>query len=101
MPQRKLTTFPTPDPPMPRPAGLRRELRIFAFAGGFGLLVMPFLIYLAGLVSLGPYEGGLFRFLGSLYREFFTLDGAAWLLLLGPWLMLTLLRLTTRPLRRR
>ncbi|MCC7198590.1 MAG: hypothetical protein IT483_03685 [Gammaproteobacteria bacterium] len=79
----------------------RRELRFFAFAGGFGLLVLPFLVYLAGLLSLGPYEGGLLRFLGSLYGAFLRLEPTVWLLLLGPWLMLTLLRFTTRPLRRR
>ena len=31
----------------------------------FGLLVMPFLIYLAGVLTLGPYEGGLLAFLGA------------------------------------
>ena len=39
---------------------------------GFGLLVMPFLIYLAGVLTLGPYEGGLLAFLGSLLAAFFT-----------------------------
>lgn len=86
---------------MAHPAGIRRELRILAFAAGFGLVVLPFLVYLAGLLTLGPYEGGLLRFLGSLYKAFFTLQPAAWLLLLGPWILLTCLRFTTRPLRRR
>jgi len=44
----------------------RRELGFFALFLAFGLLVMPFLIYLAGVLTLGPYEGGLLAFLGSL-----------------------------------
>ncbi len=50
----------------------------------FGLVAMPFLIYLAGVLTLGPYEGGLLAFLGSLLAAFFTLKLTAWLLVLGP-----------------
>ena len=48
-----------------RPPG-GASLRIAALWLGFGLVVMPFLIYLAGFLTLGPYEGGLLAFLGSL-----------------------------------
>lgn len=78
-----------------------RELRYFVIVGGFGLLVMPFLIYLAGVLTLGPYGGGLPSFLGALYKALFTLQPTAWLLLLGPYLLFSALRLTTRPLRKR
>ena len=78
----------------------RRELRIVALWFGFGLVVMPFLIYLAGFLTLGPYEGGLLAFLGSLLAAFFTLTPTAWLLVLGPYLLFTALRLLTRPMRR-
>jgi hypothetical protein len=78
----------------------RRELRFLALWSGFGLLVMPFLIYLAGVLTLGPYEGGLLAFLGSLLAAFFTLKPTAWLLVLGPYLLFTAVRLLTRPLRR-
>ncbi|MGQ0429332.1 MAG: hypothetical protein ACT4UQ_05320 [Gammaproteobacteria bacterium] len=78
----------------------RRELGLLALLAGFGLLVMPFLIYVAGLLTLGPYEGGLLAFLGSLYLAFFTATTTAWLLVLGPYLMFTAVRLLTRPLRR-
>jgi hypothetical protein len=50
----------------------RRELHFAALLLGFGLLVMPFLIYLAGVLTLGPYEGGLLAFLVSLARSVFT-----------------------------
>jgi len=84
------------------PAAMRmhRELRYLALLAGFGLLVMPFLIYWAGFMSLGPYEGGLAAFLRSLYRAFFTLEPSAWALLTGPYLLFWALRLLTRPMRR-
>lgn len=78
----------------------RRELRIAGLWLGFGLLVMPFLIYLAGVLTLGPYDGGLLSFLGSLLAAFFTLKPTAWLLVLGPYLIFSALRFLTRPLRR-
>jgi hypothetical protein len=79
----------------------RRELRIFALLFGFGLLVMPFLIYLAGWLTLGPYEGGLLSFLGSLLGAFFTAQPSAWLLVSGPYLLFMAVRILTRPLRHR
>lgn len=85
----------------PMATRMHRELRYFALLAGFGLLVMPFLIYWAGIVSLGPYEGGLAAFLGSLYRSFFTLEPSAWALLAGPYLLFWAVRLLTRPIRRR
>jgi hypothetical protein len=78
----------------------RRELRIAGLWFAFGLLAMPFLIYMAGVLTLGPYEGGLLAFLGSLLAAFFTLKLTAWLLVLGPYLLFTAVRLLTRPLRR-
>lgn len=78
----------------------RRELRYFALLFGFGLLVMPFLIYLAGVLTLGPYDGGLLTFLGSLLGAVFTARPSAWLLVIGPYLLFTAIRLLTRPIRR-
>ena len=78
----------------------RRELRIAGLWFALGLLAMPFLIYMAGVLTLGPYEGGLLAFLGSLLAAFFTLKLTAWLLVLGPYLLFTAVRLLTRPLRR-
>ena len=80
---------------------MNRELRYFLLIAGFGLVVLPFLVYLAGVLTLGPYEGGLLSFLGSLYGSFLTLQPTAWALLLGPYLLFWVLRLMTRPLRRR
>jgi len=86
----------------PQANRLQRELRYLGLIAGFGLVVLPFLIYLAGVMTLGPYEGGLMAFLGSLYGSFVRLEPTAWLLLLaGPYALFWVLRLLTRPLRRR
>ena len=82
-----------------RRARLRRELRIFAVLGGFGLVVLPFLVYFAGAATLGPYEGGLGTFLVKLYGDFVRLTPAALALLLGPYVMFQAARFLTRPLR--
>ena len=79
----------------------RRELGFFALLFGFGLLAMPFLIYLAGVLTLGPYEGGLLAFLGSLLGSFFTARLSAWLLVIGPYLLFSAVRFLTRPFRQR
>ena len=78
----------------------RRELGFFALLFGFGLLAMPFLIYLAGVLTLGPYEGGLLTFLGSLMVAVFTAKPSALLLIIGPYLLFSAIRFLTRPFRR-
>jgi hypothetical protein len=80
----------------------RRELLWFAAFGGFGLLVLPFLIYALGSRTLGPYEGGgLGSFLATLYGDFLRFRLPAWCLLLGPYLLALALRLLVRALRGR
>lgn len=88
--------------PAPQAGRLRRELRYLGLIAGFGLLLLPFLVYLAGVKTLGPYDGGLTAFLGSLYGSLLRLEPGAWILLLaGPYALFWVLRLLTRPLRRR
>jgi hypothetical protein len=82
-----------------RRARLRRELLLFAVVGGFGLLVLPFLVYFAGAATLGPYEGGLGTFLGKLYGDLIRLTPSALALLLGPYVLFQAARVLTRPLR--
>jgi hypothetical protein len=102
--------MPTPTPDAPpaatgadpaRRARLRRELVYFGIVGGFGIVLLPLLVYLAGAATLGPYEGGLPRFLAKLYGDFVTLSPAAAALLLGPYLLFQAVRLLTRPFRHR
>jgi hypothetical protein len=87
--------------PATRRAALRRELIFLGAFGGFGIVLLPFAVYLAGAATLGPYEGGLLSFLGKLYGDFVTLSPAALVLLFGPYLLFQAVRLLTRPLRRR
>jgi hypothetical protein len=84
-----------------RRARLRRELLIFAIVGGFGLVVLPFLVYFAGAATLGPYEGGLGTFLVKLYGDLIRLTPAALGLTFGPYALIQGARLLTRPLRQR
>jgi hypothetical protein len=92
----------TPEGPDPaRRARLRRELLLFGAFGGFGLVVLPFLVYIAGAASLGPYAGGLATFLGKLYGDLIRLTPSALGLLLGPYVIFQGVRVLTRPLRRR
>ncbi len=82
-------------------APMKRELRLLGILAGFGLVLLPWLVYYAGVLTLGPYDGGLWAFLKSLYAAFFTLRPSAWALLLGPYLLFQAVRLLSRPLRRR
>ena len=85
----------------PRRHAVRRELLYFGIAAGFGIVLLPFAVYFAGALTLGPYEGGLLRFLGKLYGDFVRLTPAAIALLLGPYALLLAVRLLTRPFRYR
>ncbi|MEP6886582.1 MAG: hypothetical protein ABJC66_17675 [Gammaproteobacteria bacterium] len=62
------------------------ELAIAVFALLCGVALMPFLIFYAGVASLGRYEGAS---LGRLYGIFFAGLGqtsiASWAVLLGPY----------------
>ena len=91
-------TAATPPPP-PQNAAFRRELRYFLIVGGLGVVVLPFVAYLAGRMSLGPYDDGLGSFLKVLYGDFVHLSPAALGLLFGPYLIFVAIRLLTRPFR--
>lgn len=74
--------------------GAVRELMTLALCVGLGLLGMPCLIYAVGRLILGPYaaSGSLF----SLWRDFLaalaTGSFAAWFVVVGPYLLIWLLR---------
>ena len=69
---------------------LRRELLILAWALGTGLIVMPILIYVVGLLTLGPYaSGGWWTLFADLYAGLFRGWWAAWLWWDDRWNLLT------------
>ena len=73
---------------------LRFEIVFGAVCLAFGLLVLPALVYWVGTTMLGPYtDGGLADFYGALFRDLFAGSGRAWLLALGPYVTLLLLRI--------
>jgi hypothetical protein len=80
-----------------------RELWFAGCAIAFGLFVLPFLIYLAGKTTLGPHEqGGLGAYLLDFLKGLVRPHAAYWLIVLGPYLIISLGRglwLTRRRLR--
>lgn len=80
---------------------LRREALLFAVLAGFGLLVLPAMVYAVGQVLLGEYrpDATVGTFYGDLYGYLAEPSLWAWLLVLGPWLTVQFLRLLWLPLR--
>ena len=77
---------------------LRFELIFASACVGFGLLVLPALIYWMGAMMLGPYgeEAGLGAFYLDFFRDLAEPSARAWTLLLGPFATLSVLRLIFR-----
>ena len=76
-----------------RTRGLTRELLTLGLCLVLGLLLMPVLIWLVGKAELGPYaNGGLGSLLGDYYVALATGSLAYWLVALGPYGALWLLR---------
>jgi hypothetical protein len=76
----------------------QRELIVLGAAVGFGVLVMPFLVWLAGNRALGPYGHGETSRGGpwALFTDYVVglAHGSAvfWLVALGPALLVLLIR---------
>lgn len=80
----------TPTPPRPR----RFEAWLAVGLIGFGLIVLPALIYVTGTLLLGAYGGG--EHLGSFYGDYFRDLGKTpqtWALALGPYVLVQVARL--------
>ena len=76
-----------------RTHGMTRELLTLALCLALGLTVMPLLIWIAGKAELGPYgNGGLGALLGDYYSALATGSLAFWLVVLGPYAAVWLLR---------
>lgn len=76
--------------------GASRELMLVAAALATGLALLPPLVWATGTMILGPYPGGLTR----LWSDYLALlrggSTAAWILLLGPYALLSAARLLRR-----
>ena len=80
---------------------LAREGLLLAGALAGGALLLPLLIWVVGGAVLGPYrDGGPLRLLGDFMRLLGQGSLAAWIVLFGPYLVLSLGRVTLALWRR-
>ena len=81
----------------------KRELTIAAATLGFGLFVLPFAIYFVGQQLIGEYDPN--AGVGSLYEhiwtDFLSLRATAWILIVGPYVTVQLIRGIRRVWRRK
>lgn len=76
----------------------RREVAIAAGSLAFGLIVLPFAVYMVGERVLGAYaaDSGALGLGESIWRDFLSLRLPAWILVLSPYLTLQLVRAARR-----
>ena len=73
---------------------MRRELLLALGWIAFGAFALPVLIYLSGITFLGRYDGvSLGRTFGTVLLGLGTLSPASWIVVVGPYLLIMLLRL--------
>ena len=82
----------TPRDPRQR---LRFELIFACLWLAFGLFVLPAIIYTVGTLLLGPYgeNQGLGAFYADFFKDLVEPAGRAWILALGPLVVVSILRL--------
>jgi hypothetical protein len=92
-----------PHVPSAGTAAWQREVAIAAGLLAFGLLVLPFAIYLVGQRLLGEYgEGaGALALAESIWLDLLALRPQAWILVASPYLTIQLVRLTRRVWQRK
>ena len=65
-----------------------------------GLFLLPVLIYIIGRTVFGAYDGGSFAtFYGMLHSDFRAGEPTVWFLILSPYLIWMLFRLTLKGFR--
>lgn len=80
---------------------LRRELYILGALLAVGFLLMPTLVYIVGMLTLGPYtSGGWIALFGDLYSELFRGSWPAWGVVLGPLALVVFMRVSRYVYRR-
>lgn len=72
---------------------LKRHMAWIVATLAFAALALPFLVYYTGLATFGPYAGGgPMRFFGDYFADLARLRPGAWLLLLGPAMLVLVWR---------
>jgi len=83
---------------LPRP---KFEALTLGLALLLGLLVMPPLIYLAGRYTLNAYaNGGVFALFLDFYKGLAELRPSCWIVVAGPFVFLSFVRICRRVLRK-
>jgi len=73
----------------------KKEFIVFGFFLFFTLLVLPIIIYVVGDLVFGKYEGnGYMDFLIKLIEKLLSVNYAAWILILSPYIGWQILRLS-------
>jgi hypothetical protein len=92
-----------PDAPLHGSTTWQREVAIAAGLLAFGLIALPFAIYVVGQRMLGEYgEGaGPLALAESIWLDLLSFRLPAWLLVLSPYLTIQLARAMRRVWRRR
>lgn len=81
--------------------GWQREIALAAGSLAFGLILLPFAIYVVGRQLVGEYAGdGPLALAESIWLDLATLRPFTWLLVLWPYLTVQLVRLVRRVWRR-
>lgn len=81
----------------PRYSTLRRELLIWTYAFGFSFFGLPLSIYWVGQQVFGGYAGGgVLDLEEQVWGDLFALRATAWILVLSPYVVIQLGRLTLR-----
>jgi hypothetical protein len=63
---------------------------------GFGLLVLPFAVYIVGQLLLGNYAGGALALAEAIWLDLLSLRLPAWILVLSPYITVQLARAVRR-----
>ncbi|MBM4191642.1 MAG: hypothetical protein FJ196_01010 [Gammaproteobacteria bacterium] len=80
---------------------LNREARLLAGSLIFAAVALPPIVWVVGRALLGPYaNGGMLAILGDYFPLLSSGSVAAWVLLFGPYVLLSTLRLAAWGLRR-
>jgi hypothetical protein len=74
----------------------RREARLAVAAIGFGLLALPFAVYVVGQLLLGEYSGGPMALAETIWLDLLSLRLPAWTLVLSPYIIIQLARSVRR-----
>lgn len=79
----------------------KKELLIFSILFFIGALVLPFCIYIVGQSVIGEYspDSGAFGLVMAIWGDLTRFRLGAWILVLSPWAVISLLRLAIGFLR--